>query len=184
MCATNRNLRDEVAKGAFREDLFYRINGLTLNLPALRERTDFAALSKRLLEEFNPGRDVCIDPDLFGKMHAHAWPGNIRQLASVLRTASAMLDDHEDCIGLRHLPDDIGDDLLLAQATESARWKTQEPSNLRELSRHAVQQALESSRGNISSAARFLGISRQTLYRKIGELNALRSGAGRSRAEG
>ena len=175
VCATNRNLRDEVAKGTFREDLFYRINGLTLHLPALRERTDFAALSKRLLEEFNPGRGVCIDPDLFEKMRAHSWPGNIRQLASVLRTASAMLDDHEECIGLQHLPDDISDDLLLAQAIESTRWRPPEPGNLRELSRHAVQQALESSRGNISSAARFLGISRQTLYRKIGELKALRS---------
>ena len=180
VCATNRNLRDEVAKGSFRDDLFYRINGLTLHLPALRERTDFAALSKRLLEEFNPGRDVCIDPDLFAKMRAHTWPGNIRQLASVLRTASAMLDDHEDCIGFQHLPDDIADDLLLAQASESTRWKSPEPSNLRELSRHAVQQALESSRGNISSAARFLGISRQTLYRKLGELKALRPGVGSS----
>ena len=180
VCATNRNLRDEVAKGTFREDLFYRINGLTLHLPALRERTDFAALSKRLLNEFNPERDVCVDPDLFGKMRVHAWPGNIRQLASVLRTASAMLDDHEDCIGMQHLPDDIADDLLLVQASESTRWKRPEPGNLRELSRHAVQQALESSRGNISSAARFLGISRQTLYRKIGELKALRSGAGRT----
>ena len=91
-----------------------------------------------------------------------------------------MLDDHEECIGLQHLPDDISDDLLLVQARESMRWQPPEPSNLRELSRHAVQQALESSRGNISSAARFLGISRQTLYRKIGELKALRSGAVRS----
>ena len=176
VCATNRNLRDSVASGEFREDLFYRINGLTVHLPALRDRMDFAALTKRLLDEFNPGGDVRLDSDLFEKMRAHAWPGNIRQLASVLRTASAMLDEDEDCIGLQHLPDDIVDDLLAVHAIASTSRNRSDIGSLRELSRHAVGQALESSRGNISSAARFLGISRQTLYRKIDELKRLRSG--------
>jgi transcriptional regulator with PAS, ATPase and Fis domain len=167
ICATHRKLREEADKGSFRSDLYYRINGLTVQLPALRERTDFQLLTERVLSSINPDRDIHLVPDLLARLSRYPWPGNMRQYASLLRTASAMLGPDEDCIDWQHLPDDMAEELTalprrtLPSAAEGA------PQNLEELSRSAIRQALENSRGNISQAARSLGISRQTLYRKI-----------------
>ncbi|MEO6292623.1 MAG: sigma-54-dependent Fis family transcriptional regulator [Burkholderiaceae bacterium] len=168
ICATHGNLREAASQGSFRSDLYYRINGLTVQLPALRDRTDFQALTEQLLAGLNPDRDVHLAPELLGKMSRHSWPGNLRQLASVLRTASAMLDADASCIDWAHLPDDISEDLLTAGADVSKTATRAAPQNLEELSRCAIQQVLQNSRGNISLAARTLGISRQTLYRKMG----------------
>ena len=167
VCATHCKLQEAVDKGQFRSDLFYRINGLAVQLPALRERTDFKQLSDRLLSGLNPDRPVYLAPSLLGKMAQFSWPGNLRQLASVLRTACAMLNDDEDCIDFAHLPDDVAEALTVQAAQTSAPHEAREPQNLDELSRYAVRQALEACRGNISLAARTLGISRQTLYRKM-----------------
>ncbi|WP_342616180.1 sigma-54-dependent Fis family transcriptional regulator [Rhodoferax sp. GW822-FHT02A01] len=167
VCATHCNLREAASRGAFRSDLYYRINGLTVQLPALRERTDFQALAERLLAGLHPQRAVHLQPQVLDKMSQYAWPGNLRQCASVLRTACAMLDDDESSIEFKHLPDDIVEDLLAPQTRASQVSEVREPHNLQELSRYAVKQALEASRGNISLAARTLGISRQTLYRKM-----------------
>jgi transcriptional regulator of acetoin/glycerol metabolism len=165
ICATHRKLREDADKGIFRSDLYYRINGLTVNLPALRERNDFQALTERILSDIEPGRHICLSPDLLAKLSRHRWPGNIRHYSSVLRTACAMLDAHEDCIDWKHLPEDMVEELAaLPQIAESALHM---PQNLRELSRSAIRQAMEDSRGNVSEAARKLGISRQTLYRKL-----------------
>jgi transcriptional regulator of acetoin/glycerol metabolism len=169
ICATHRQLRDEAERGNFRSDLFYRINGLTLQLPALRERTDFQAVTERMLASINPDRDVHLSPDLLARLGLHRWPGNMRQYASVLRTASAMLDPDEDCIDWRHLPDDIAKELTAVSRKTVLSRSEAPPQNLEELSRSAIRQALEASRGNISQAARCLGISRQTLYRKIND---------------
>jgi transcriptional regulator of acetoin/glycerol metabolism len=139
----------------------------------LRERSDFLVLTARLLTSLNPERAVNLAPDLLLRLSQHAWPGNLRQYANVLRTASAMLDLHEECIGWQHLPDDIAEELLdppLPTPSPSQPLGA-EPErlmeNLKELSRAAVRQALEASGGNMSAAARRLGISRQTLYRKL-----------------
>lgn len=167
ICATHSKLREAAEAGTFRSDLYYRINGLTVLLPALRERTDFQALTERLLRQINPGQEVDLAADLTARFAAHAWPGNLRQLASVLRTSSAMLNPAETCIEWHHLPDDVVEDLTQTADLVALSVKVQEPQNLDELSRSAVKQALESSRGNISQAARTLGISRQTLYRKM-----------------
>lgn len=167
ICATHQNLREAAEKGSFRSDLYYRINGLTVHLPALRERSDFQALTGRLLADLNPGCDVRLAPDLLAKLSRHAWPGNLRQYASVLRTASAMLDPGEGCIDWKHLPDDMAEELAATQKHTEAAPKVGVTQNLKALSRAAIQQALEASRGNISEAARRLGISRQTLYRKM-----------------
>jgi transcriptional regulator with PAS, ATPase and Fis domain len=166
VCATHCKLREAAEAGKFRNDLYYRINGLTVQLPCLRDRTDFQALAERLLAGLNPDRDVQLSPSVLGSMVQHRWPGNLRQLASVLRTASAMLNPDELLIDWPHLPDDIAEDLVAQQATVRPAASA-EPQNLEELSRSAIGRVLESSRGNISLAARTLGISRQTLYRKI-----------------
>ena len=175
ICATHFKLREEAQAGRFRSDLYYRINGLTVQLPALRQRSDFAALTVQMLKAFNPHRDVQLAPDLCQRLSRCDWPGNLRQYANVLRTASAMLDDHETWIEEAHLPDDIVETLQsldTVAASNSCSTFTPAPrvqatQNLDALSRQAIKQALHDSTGNISQAARSLGISRQTLYRKL-----------------
>lgn len=169
ICATHCNLREASEQGKFRSDLYYRLNGLTLNLPALRERNDFAALTEKLLLDLTDDAGLHLAPELLARLSAYAWPGNLRQLASVLRTAVAMLDPGETRIDWPHLPDDLTDELgdAALRATAKALPATPPAGNLAEMSRSAIQRALEDARGNLSAAARQLGISRQTLYRKL-----------------
>jgi len=165
-CATHCQLPQAVEQGRFRQDLYYRINGLTVLLPALRERSDFLALTQRLLAQ-EGGRDEPprIAPGLLARLAAHPWPGNLRQYASVLRTACALLDEGEDTLDWPHLPDDIAQ--ALSGAPPSPHEPPPAPMNLRQLSRAAIDQALQDTHGNVSQAARQLGISRQTLYRRM-----------------
>ncbi|WP_370627456.1 sigma-54-dependent Fis family transcriptional regulator [Rhodoferax sp. PAMC 29310] len=107
VCATHFKLREDAEQGRFRSDLYYRINGLTVQLPALRERSDFAALTAQMLGSFNPGREIQLAPALHQRLSEYDWPGNLRQYANVLRTASAMLDTHDEWIDEVHLPDDM-----------------------------------------------------------------------------
>ena len=166
ICATHCNLRKTSEQGKFRSDLYYRLNGLTLNLPALRERSDFAALTEKLLLDLTDDAGLHLAPELLARLAAYAWPGNLRQLASVLRTAVAMLDPGENRIDWPHLPDDLIDELQQTPG-QTATAAIHASGNLAEISRSAIQHALEASRGNLSAAARQLGISRQTLYRKL-----------------
>ena len=178
--ATHCQLLQAAEQGRFRHDLYYRLNGLTVQLPALRERTDFAALTAQLLADLATEQGlphpVRVAPDLLQRLAAHPWPGNLRQYASVLRTACAMLAEGEDTLGWEHLGDDIVQALQTAAPPLSARLPgltTARPVpaaavlSLQELSSAAIDQALQSARGNVSQAARQLGISRQTLYRKL-----------------
>ncbi|NVO04805.1 MAG: sigma-54-dependent Fis family transcriptional regulator [Rhodoferax sp.] len=184
LCATHSQLRAASGLGQFRDDLLYRINGLTLRLPALRERTDFAALAAKLLAEFNPGAEVQLASEVLERLRAWHWPGNLRQLSSVLRTASAMLAEHETRVDWQHLPDDLVEDLRTSASvavanTPVARAQDDSPAaagagatkadsgSLEQHARQMVRQALLASGGNVSQAARTLGISRQTLYKKM-----------------
>jgi transcriptional regulator of acetoin/glycerol metabolism len=166
ICATHCHLREQAQDGRFRSDLYYRINGLTVFLPPLRERSDFEAIVKNMLK--NPANRLWVEQSLLSKMKQYHWPGNLRQLASVLRTASAMLDPHENEIDWNHLPDDIVQELTESQPnTQAPSTPPATTQNLQTLEKIAIEQALQASQGNISQAARTLGISRQTLYRKI-----------------
>ena len=100
VCATHRHLPAEMQAGRFREDLYYRLNGLTLQLPALRERSDLDHLLARELQGLVPDRAVSIAPDLLQVLRRYRWPGNMRQLDNALRTACALLDIGEAVIGL------------------------------------------------------------------------------------
>ncbi len=163
VCASHQDLKQAVAQGRFRQDLYYRINGLSLILPPLRERTDFVALCERLLLEAAPHTHVAIAPELMEHLRRFQWPGNLRQLSHVLRCALALLDEGEHVIDWAHMPDDITQEL---QAKSAVRQDTP-PQNWADLSHKAIDMALENTRGNVSAAARQLGISRQTLYRKL-----------------
>lgn len=176
ICATHRRLREAAQNGNFRSDLYYRINGLTVQLPALRERTDLDVLAQRLLDGLEPGRGVHLAPELLERLRGHHWPGNLRQFASMLRTACAMLEPEETCISWAHLPDELLNDLSAAEphrpvflepATDVKVGGSPMPDSLDALSRVAIRRVLDDCAGNVSQAARRLGISRQTLYRKL-----------------
>jgi sigma-54 dependent transcriptional regulator, acetoin dehydrogenase operon transcriptional activator AcoR len=163
--ATRVNLKAEVEAGRFDADLYYRINGLTLQLPPLRERHDLPALLARLLEELAPKRGVTLAPAVATAFADYPWPGNLRQLRDTLCTACSLLDEGETHIGWRHLPGDLAEELHWpVPASQAASGEATE--NLRDLSEATIARAISLSHGNMSEAARRLGISRNTLYRR------------------
>ena len=178
VCATHRKLREEVARGHFREDLYYRLNGMSVTLPALRERTDIRALVAKLAaaETASRGTAVQFSEGALLAIEGYGWPGNIRQLFNVIRVAIALLDDDETLITETHLPEELFEAPLAAPAVATpafdpwAAAPLEGQNSLDAISRQAAQRAVEAAGGNISSAARQLGISRNTLYRKLGRM--------------
>ena len=178
VCATHRKLREEVARGHFREDLYYRLNGMSVTLPALRERTDIRALVAKLAaaETASRGTSVQFSAGALLAIEGYGWPGNIRQLFNVIRVAIALLDDDETLITETHLPEELFEAPLAAPAVATpafdpwAAAPLEGQNSLDAISRQAAQRAVEAAGGNISSAARQLGISRNTLYRKLGRM--------------
>ena len=133
--------------------------------PYLRPLYD-ALYDKILRHERFAGRVVYVDDDVLALFARHPWPGNIRQLSNVLRTASAMLDDHDTHIRIEHLPHDFVDELGEQPKFDNAT----PPANgarLVDIEASAVSAALKAHGGNVSATARALGISRTTLYRKL-----------------
>ena len=187
--ATHCVLADAVAEGRFRSDLYYRLNGFSVKLPALREREDFDALATRMLAQWDDS-GVRIAPDLLAALRGYTWPGNLRQLASVLQTACALRDPaHEPAIDWPHLASDLRDALASPAARVQPAGKAAEtraisvgqadgapeaapPAALRKIARQAIAQALADGGGNVSEAARRLGISRQTIYRHLKKADA------------
>jgi len=163
ICATHRDLKRLVEEQHFREDLFYRVNGISVMLPALRERDDFSALVSRLLARLDAPTAVLHD-DLSRLLGGYHWPGNIRQLEMVLRTALAMREPGETVLTLDHLPDSMLDDLSASERPQSG--------SIRENELEMIRQSLDSHQGNVSAAADALGISRATLYRKLKQLRS------------
>lgn len=164
--ATNANLKAEIEAGRFDADLYYRINGLTLQLIPLRQRKDFPSIVARILEELAPDGGVSLEPAVATAFAEYPWPGNLRQLSNALRAACALLEEGETRIGWEHLPDDLAEELRwpVPQVQAPAGETTE---NLRELSQATIARAVALSHGNMSEAARRLGISRNTLYRRM-----------------
>ena len=157
--ATHRNLRERVAGGDFREDLYYRLNGLELRLPALRERGDRALLIRKLLAAESDGASVRITEDAFAALDAYAWPGNIRQLRNVLRAAVALCEDQIVRVG--DLPVEITGLSPCGPAKDAAG------SGLAQAERDALLRELDRHGWHITNTASQLGVSRNTLYRKL-----------------
>lgn len=166
VCATHRNLRAEVAAGRFREDLYYRLNGLRIHLPALRERTDIDRLIRLIIDTERGERLIDVADDVKSALRTYAWPGNIRELQMVLRTAIAIVG-HGRRLTLQHLPDEFSV-LLPAGAQEVAHDK--EWADLAHVEADAIRKAMVAAQGNVSKASRALGISRKTLYRKLSHI--------------
>ncbi|HEU4856109.1 MAG TPA: sigma-54-dependent Fis family transcriptional regulator [Rhodanobacteraceae bacterium] len=169
--ATHRDLRRMIAAGEFREDLYYRLAGTTLELPSLADRQDKGDLIRTLLLEESGGEEpVDIAADAFERLLHYHWPGNIRQLRNVLRTAAALCRDR--VIRLPNLPQEIVDPDDPADMRPAASVQTAaaiEPSSgvLQGAEQAALLGALEQCDWNVSHAARVLQISRNTLYRKL-----------------
>ena len=164
LAATHARLTERIARGDFREDLYYRLRVVEIPLPPLRERReDIPKLVRHFLERFaaRDGREVPhLDRDAFASLLAHDYPGNIRELENVLEGAAALSQGgvihRED---LQWLP-------LGGRKGEVAFDGESAPANLRHLEELHVQKVLKLAGGNKSRAARLLGISRRTLYRK------------------
>ncbi|MGG7651611.1 MULTISPECIES: sigma-54-dependent Fis family transcriptional regulator [unclassified Pseudomonas] len=163
ICATHRDLKRLVEEKHFREDLFYRVNGISVMLPALREREDFSALVTRLLARLGAPTMVLHD-DLNRLLGGYHWPGNIRQLEMVLRTALAMREPGDTVLTLDHLPDSMLDELSASERPQAG--------SIRENELELIRQSLDTHQGNVSAAADALGISRATLYRKLKQLRS------------
>lgn len=157
--ATHRGLRQLVAAGTFREDLYYRLDGLAITLPPLRERGDKCELLEHLLAEEARGQSVRLQPAAGEALLAFAWPGNVRQLRNVLRTLVALNED--GLISLADLPAEIRQ----GGASQPASVIPDLPLDAAE--RSALLEALEGQRWHMTRTAEQLGISRNTLYRKL-----------------
>lgn len=159
IAATNKSLEGEQKAGRFREDLFYRLNVVSTELPPLHERReDIPALVEHFLTTRQLGKARCqVHPDALRALQSYSWPGSIRELANVLERAQIMAEDH------LITPDDLPDSLRVPPPVAADA----SPFNLSELERRTAQAALAQTKGNKVHAARLLGISRRALYRLI-----------------
>lgn len=161
VCATHQDLRRRIEDGRFREDLFYRISEITINIPALKERDgDNVLLAHAFLEKFSKQYNKVTKgfaPDAISAIKAHTWPGNVREMENCLKRAVIMSEDSR--LGVQ--------DLGLAMGAEAPM-----PLNLRQAreiaEREAVNKAMARVGGNIAKAAELLGVSRPTLYDLLG----------------
>jgi len=181
VCTTQHTLREFIAAGRFREDLYQRLSGLALRLPPLRERSDLAVLVRRLLDAEPGGRALRLAPEAAAMFQAYPWPGNLRQLHKVLRTACVMAAGGS-LITPAHLSDDFLEDAAAHRAaatpaavtpaaaqaaTACAPPRAEAALTLEDLELAAIRRAVDEAGGNISVASRTLGISRNTIYRKL-----------------
>ena len=222
VCATQHKLREKIAAGHFREDLFYHLNGLAVRVPALRERSDLAVLVRRLLDgdgdgdgdregngngngnDNGNGPALRLAADVGALFQAYPWPGNVRQLCNVLRSArclaagqglitrahlsddfledaaahravapaAAGLPGHIACHAPGHAPgiaSGIASGHALGHSSDSAAHAPAPGAvqTLEDLELDAIRRAVNDAGGNISVASRALGISRNTIYRKL-----------------
>ena len=170
IAATNKDLADLRARGAFREDLYYRLSTVTLKLPTLRERArDIPALVRLFIEESNMayGRGVKrISDGVLRSLMAHPWPGNIRQLKNVIANA-VILSDGEEISDLEHGDGEAaGEEIRFDGDLHAtvAHYAT-------DFEKRIIRSVLQQNNGNISRSAVRLGISRKTLYEKIRRLD-------------
>lgn len=172
IAATHQNLVEAIEEKTFREDLYYRLNVLTINVPPLRERgNDILELADYFVQTLNNPRKhkMHISQEVYPALMKYPWPGNIRELENAIERAINITDDDE--IRLEHLPHNMTNDLLpTAKVSSSELEEAIHPRNgldLKTSEYHHILSSLEKTGGNIKEAADLLGISRRTLYRKM-----------------
>lgn len=171
LAATNRNLRAMVDQGTFREDLFFRLNVISLKMPTLRDRPeDIILLANAFLKEFAKENERPTKPLSDAATHlllTHNWPGNVRELRTAIEHGVVMSND--PIIDVRHLPGSLKNHPTPISTSPTHPTATTE-FNLHSLESTAIRRALAETADNRTQAAELLGISRRTLQRKIKEL--------------
>jgi transcriptional regulator of acetoin/glycerol metabolism len=195
VCATHRDLREMVAAGTFRSDLYFRLAGFTITLPPLRQRAGRSRLIAAVLADSAP--NLGIDDAAMARLEAFPWPGNLRQLRNVLQTVCALCDGETIHVG--DLPPEIrefkstgvvADDVMDAEVTGVAGIDAKPPQTLAETNaiaeaaghlsyldraeREALLRLLRQHRWNITKVAAELGASRNTVYRKVNQYGLVR----------
>lgn len=184
ICATHRNLLDKVIEGSFREDLYYRLNGIKIELSPLRKREDMPTLIRTIFlqEARDMGHQkVTISDDALNVMLAYHWPGNIRQLINIIRAALAMSDDGN--IQLENIPTEIHGTLSYLTTTPqipAISLQVKHPNAITPMApatssigsglndeHQQMLMVLKKNKWHISKAAKELGMSRSTIYRKM-----------------
>lgn len=158
VAATHRDLAEEVKRGKFREDLYFRLNVIALSLPPLRERRDdIPVLMDHFLDSFCKGRQKkTLLPEAMTALTQYNWPGNVRELRNTIERLVVMMDD--DCISIEDLPESIRSPSSSAGGTAAV---------LSEVEKRHILKVLNEKQGNKTLAAEALGISVKTLYNKI-----------------
>lgn len=168
IAATNKDLEEEIARGNFREDLFYRLNVIPFSVPPLRERKeDIPSLAREFLSEFGQqyGRPrVDITESALNQLRSYSWPGNVRELRNVIERV-LILNPKATRIEVKHLP-------ILVQRSEGRNGNTREEFTTLQQAREAYERdyilkELDRTHGNITRAAESLGLERSHLYRKM-----------------
>src|SRR5712664_4327933 len=178
IAATNKNLEQLVREGKFRDDLFFRLNVVRITMPPLRERKDdIPLLVRAFLRQFSKANNkevADLTPEAMNALLVYDWPGNIRELRTAIEHGVVMATGPG--ITPRDLPSALrqaaGATLPRGISAKAAFGEKASPLDLHETERKLILQALAMTNGNVTAAARKLGISRRTLHRKINEMNA------------
>ncbi len=163
IAATNRDLTELVGGKKFREDLYYRLKVVTIELPPLRERlSDLPLLFDSFLKKYSSraSKTLAVNPEVFSYLESFPWPGNVRQLENVVERAVAL--NTSGVFDIEDLPEEIQSTRRSAPRRGDTPWLT-----LEQMEERYIKEVLEGSGGNISRAADILGIDRRTLYRKL-----------------
>jgi sigma-54 dependent transcriptional regulator, acetoin dehydrogenase operon transcriptional activator AcoR len=169
LALTNRNLLEEVEAGRFRRDLYHRISVTRLRIPPLRERVDdielLAERFNRKLAQYHGVAEKHFGVEVTALLKTYRWPGNVRELRNVIESLLLTCSAAEVAIG--DLPAEIRELSPVAAGTNTAAATGAEIASLDDFEHLAIIRALDNSHGNLTQAARALGISRSTLYRKV-----------------
>jgi transcriptional regulator of acetoin/glycerol metabolism len=166
ICASHQDLRAMIARGEFREDLYYRLNGITIELPPLAQRTDKERLIREILAaESSDGRPAAIEVEAFQQLLHYGWPGNVRELRNVIRTALAICDG--GVIRVEDLPSELRRCTPEPEPVELKNGADvlETAASPRDDERTKIEQCIRDCMGNMSRVAEQLGMSRNTLYR-------------------
>ena len=173
IAATNRDLKELVDQGPFREDLYYRLNVIKIELPSLRERhEDIPLLAHHFLSEFNKehGRSLTFSTKALDMLQNYTWPGNVRQMRTIMESVSILTSGKE--IMPKHLPEEVRNDPEQGQQLRLSVGMT-----VKDAERELIRATLQEFGGNKAKAARVLGLGRKTLYRKLEEYEIEKEGA-------
>jgi transcriptional regulator with PAS, ATPase and Fis domain len=172
IAATNRDLYEEVRRGNFRADLFHRLNVLAIQIPPLRSRPeDITTLARHFLEKYKrrfKRPDLEFSPEVLPVLQGRAWPGNARELDNAIARATQLSRNRIEAEHVRQSENPVREMPPPLMATPAAA----QPKSLEEIERDVFRETIAACNGNISQAARMLGVARSTIYKKLRDTEA------------